>query len=58
MYDSEFRRFAPKDPTNEDAEKETFLDNSGKAFNCYILINKDMKYIVKALRVVKDYIKQ
>ena len=58
MYDSEFRRFAPKDPTNEDAEKETFLDDSGKAYNCYILINKDMKYIVKALRVVKDYIKQ
>ena len=53
MYDSEFRRFVPKDPTNAEAENETFLDDSNKAYNCYILINKDMKYIVKALRVIK-----
>lgn len=58
MYDTEFRRFVPKDPDNQEAKNETFLDENGKAYNCYILTNKDMKYIVKALRVVKDYIKQ
>ena len=27
MYDSEFRRFVPKDPKNENVTSETFLDN-------------------------------
>ena len=37
-------------------KEETFLDENNNAFNCYILINKTKEFIVKALRVVKDYI--
>ena len=57
MYDSVFRRF-PRGYDEVEADDESFLDEKGKAYNCYILVNKDMKYIIKALRVVRDYIKQ
>ena len=57
-YDTVFRRFVPEDENNEDAAKETFRDKDGKAFNCYILINKGMEYIVKCLKVIRDYIKE
>ena len=41
------------------ANEETFLEDKSKtAFNCYMLIDKEMEYIVKALRVVKDYISE
>ena len=57
-YDTVFRRFVPEDENNEDPAKETFKDKDGKAFNCYILINKGMEYIVKCLKVIRDYIKE
>ena len=57
-YDTVFRRFVPEDKDNEDPAKETFKDKDGKAFNCYILINKGMEYIVKCLKVIRDYIKE
>ena len=54
MYENNFRVWQDQ---GKSADEETFLDEkSNKAFNCYTLINKEMKYIVKALRVVKDYI--
>ena len=53
MYQSKFREWIDADlPVKE----ETFLDDNNRAFNSYILINKTKEYIVKALRVVKDYI--
>ena len=56
MYQNEFRVWRDQ---GKKANKETFLDEKSKtAFNCYMLIDKDMKYIVKALRVVKDYISE
>ena len=56
MYENQFRVW---DDLEKSAEEETFLDyKNNTAFNCYTLINKDMKYIVKALRVVKDYISE
>ena len=57
-YDSVFRRFVPEDENNEDPAKETFKDKDGNAYNCYILINKGMEYIVKCLKVIRDYIKE
>ena len=57
-YDTVFRRFVPEDENNDDPAKETFKDKDGKAFNCYILINKGMEYIVKCLKVIRDYIKE
>ena len=56
MYENDFREW--KDQGKE-LNEESFLDkNTNTAFNSYILINKTMEYIVKALRVVKDYIAQ
>jgi hypothetical protein len=57
-YDTVFREFVPEDENNDDPAKETFKDKDGKAFNCYILINKGMEYIVKCLKVIRDYIKE
>ena len=53
MYQSKFREWRDVDlPVKE----ETFKDENDIAFNSYILINKTKEFIVKALRVVKDYI--
>ena len=54
MYENDFREWQD---SGKELKEESFLDENTKtAFNSYILINKTMEYIVKALRVVKDYI--
>ena len=51
MYENNWRVWEDK---NDDTE--TFLNQNNEAYNCYVLINKPMRTIVKALRVINDYI--
>ena len=56
MYENDFREWIDH---GKEVDEETFVDETTKtAFNSYILINKTMQYIVKALRVVKNYISE
>ena len=51
MYENDWRVW---EDNNDD--EETFLNQNNEAYNCYVLINKPMRTIVKALRVINDYI--
>ena len=55
MYDATFRRFKQ---TNELPEKKDIEDASGKAYNCFILKDANMEYIVRVLRLIRDYIRE
>ena len=53
MYENNWRVW--EDKTDDE---ETFLNQNKEAYNCYVLINKPMRTIVKALRVIYDYISE
>ena len=55
MYDGTFRRFEQK---NELPEEKDIRDASGKAYNCFILKDANMEYIVRVLRLIRDYIRE
>ena len=55
MYDGTFRRFEPKE---ELPEAKDMRDAQGKFYNCIILKNYNMEYIVRVLRLVRDHIKE
>ena len=53
MYENNWRVW--EDKTDDE---ETFLNQNKEAYNCYVLIDKPMRTIVKALRVIYDYISE
>ena len=55
MYDETFRRFKP---TEKLPEEEDLKDASGSFYNCFILKDANMEYIVRVLRLIRDYIKK